>query len=181
MAKMTGAQGLKIYDALRREIGDAAADEFAEKLPLSSSADYLRKFKWAKEVCGYFDANFMPDEVKRLRMACSCVPPESKLRAIKSLYDASASPEEFSSAFNREFEPENSMWFEDGAYYFSYPRCFCSCVARADGALPVSWCLCSLGYVKKLFEYATRRDNEVELIESVKTGGTRCVIKVTAG
>ena len=181
MAKMTGKQGLKICDALRAEFGDAAADDFAAKLPLSDSADYARKFEWAKGVCNYFDANFTPDETKRLRMACSCTPPEGKMRAARSMYEASASPEEFCSAFNREYAPDNSVRFEGGAYYFSYPRCFCSCVARADGTLPAAWCLCSLGYVKKLFDHAFECDNEVELIESVKTGGTRCVMKITAG
>ena len=36
-------------------------------------------------------------------------PPESKLRAAKSLFDSSASPQEFCESFNREFAPDNSL------------------------------------------------------------------------
>ncbi len=179
MAKMTGKQGLKICDALREIMGDSAADDFAEKLPLSSSADYIRKFRWAGDVCKYFESNFTTEDIKRIRMACSCEPPAGKLNAAKAMFEAAPSPEEFCAAFNREFAPDNSVEYADGAYYFSYPRCFCSAVARADGTLPAVWCLCSLGYVKKLFDGAFGRDTGVELLESVKTGGTRCVFRIT--
>ncbi len=178
MAKMTGKQGLKICEVLQREVGQAAADDFAEKHPLSSSADYIRKFKWANGVCGYFDANFSPEEVRRLRMACSCNPPEGKLRDAKTIYDAASMPEDFCEGFNRKFAPDNSVWHEGGAYYFSYPRCYCSCVARVNEPLPRTWCFCTLGYVKKLFDYVLCLDTQVELLESVKLGSSRCVMKI---
>lgn len=181
MAKMTGKQGLKICAAIREVSGDDKANEFEEKLPLSSSADFRRKFRWAREVCEYFEVNYTPDEIKKIRMTSSCEPPESKLRSAKALFSVSGSPEEFCDAFNREFAPENSLEYKGGEYYFSYPRCYCSAVARGEGTLPVTWCLCSLGYVKRLFDHALGCDTYVELLESIKTGGARCLFKITVG
>ena len=50
---------------LRRKI-------FFERLPLSKSADYLKKFKWAAAVCAYLEQWFTGDEIREIRMDCSC-------------------------------------------------------------------------------------------------------------
>ena len=54
---MTNVQGIKIRDRIEEMFGKSNADEFAAVLPLSKSADYIRKFKWAKDVCNYLDSN----------------------------------------------------------------------------------------------------------------------------
>lgn len=40
--------------------------------------------------------------------------------------------------------------------------------------IPKQWCYCTLGYTKQLFDYVLSSQVNVELIESIKAGGSRC-------
>ena len=185
MPQMTNVQGIKIRDRIEEMLGKADADEFADALPLSKSADYIRKFKWAKDVCNYLDSKYTPEQIKTLRMSCACHPGDKEKENTKRIYNESKSLAEFCKKYNSEYENMHPVWHEGNAIencaalFFSYPTCYCSCVKRVNEPISPTWCLCTLGYTKDLFDYVLGCDTEVELLESIKTGGNRCVMKIT--
>jgi ABC-type branched-subunit amino acid transport system ATPase component len=63
---MTNVQGIRIRDRIEARFGKADADEFAAALTLSKSADYIRKFKWAKDVCNYLEGKYTPEQIKAI-------------------------------------------------------------------------------------------------------------------
>lgn len=71
------------------------------------------------------------------------------------------------------------MIHENGSLYLIYPQCYCSCVKRVDKPISKVWCYCTLGYTKRMFEHILERKTKVELLESVKSGGSRCLIQVS--
>ncbi|MDD4296390.1 MAG: DUF6144 family protein [Eubacteriales bacterium] len=178
MPKSDNKHAINLYESIDRHIGHAAAEDFIEKLPLSKSADYNRKFKWANDVCAYLESQFKEDEIRKIRMDCSC-DPGNKAENVKKMYEASADYNEFCEKFNKEYTPSNSLSHDGIVLYFSYPTCYCSCIKRGDGNVTKSWCICTIGYTKRLFSYALSREIDVELLESVKTGGTKCLMKIT--
>lgn len=147
---------------------------------LSSSADFKRKFKWANDVCEYLESNFSGDMIKNIRMGCSCSPSPKYTEAVKKLYMSAADMDDFCAKYNAEYDGKHSVWHEGATIFFSYPCCYCDCVKRVGENISKTWCLCTLGYIKKLFDYVLDCDVNAELIESVKTGGSRCVMKLTA-
>ncbi len=179
MPQMTHAQGIRIRDRIGEMFGQADAQEFADALPLSKSADYLRKYKWAKEVCAYLEAKYTPEQIKTLRMSCSCHAGDKEKAHTKRMYDEARSLDEFCETYNAAYSPLHPIWHEGEALFFSYPTCYCSCVKHINEPVSRAWCLCTLGYAKDLFDDVLGCDTEVELIESVKTGGSRCVMKIT--
>lgn len=179
MPQMTNVNAIKIYNKIAKVFGTVDAEEFAAKLSLSKSADYLCKFKWAKDVCNYLDGKYTPEEIKELRMSCSCHPGDNEKANTKRIFDKAGSLDEFCEAYNREYARQHPVWHEGETIFFSYPTCYCSCVKRVSETLPLTWCLCSLGYTKDLFDYVLSCDSEVELIESIKLGDSRCVMKIT--
>ncbi|MEA4823699.1 MAG: DUF6144 family protein [Clostridiaceae bacterium] len=178
MPQMTNVQGIRICNGIEEMFGQTDALEFAEALPLSKSADYLRKYKWAKEVCAYLEAKYTPEQIKILRMSCSCHVGDKEKTNTKRIYDEAGSLDEFCEKYNDVYSTLHPVWYEGEALFFSYPTCYCSCVKRVSGPVSPTWCLCTLGYAKELFDYVLGCDTEVELIESVKAGGSRCVIKI---
>ncbi|MGF7142723.1 hypothetical protein HNQ56_001141 [Anaerotaenia torta] len=177
MPKSDHAHAIKLYQSLKRHIGPEAAGDFLEKLPLSKSADYNKKFKWANEVCSYLEERFSEEEIRKIRMDCCCLP-GSKAEEARILYESSADYGEFCERFNKKHAPGNSLSHDGKALYFSYPACYCSCIKRGDGNVSGSWCACTLGYTQKLFSHALSCKVQVELLESVKTGGEKCVMKI---
>ena len=178
MPKSDNKHAISLYNSLDKHIGHVAAEDFLEKLPLSKSADYVKKSKWASDVCVYLEEWFAEDEISKIRMECSCRPGD-KAEKVKKLYHTSADYDEFCERFNKEYAPENNLSHDGKALYFSYPTCYCSYVKRGTGNITNSWCFCTLGYAEKLFSHALSREVKVELLESVKTGGEKCLMKIT--
>lgn len=57
--------------------------------------------------------------------------------------------------------------------------CLCPMVeAQAAGKIPAFYCLCSVGYVREMHEQILGRPVEVQLLDSVLRGGTRCRFKI---
>jgi predicted hydrocarbon binding protein len=59
-----------------------------------------------------------------------------------------------------------------------YPKCFCHLVAKGPAQLPETYCLCSCGWLKEMFETVTGTPVDVRLLESVKRGADRCAFTV---
>jgi hypothetical protein len=59
-------------------------------------------------------------------------------------------------------------------------RCLCPVVETGPAGLSPTYCQCSVGYVKEMFERAAGKPVQVELTESLKRGGQACrfVIRV---
>jgi predicted hydrocarbon binding protein len=60
-----------------------------------------------------------------------------------------------------------------------YPRCFCHLVAKGPERMPDTYCLCSQGWLKEMFETVAGHSVHVALLESVKRGAEHCRFIVT--
>jgi predicted hydrocarbon binding protein len=56
----------------------------------------------------------------------------------------------------------------------TYPRCFCPLVSDFQEPLSASYCFCSAGWLKEVYETVSGRPVTVEIVETVKRGGQRC-------
>ncbi len=179
MPKNDNVKSIRLYESVKANIGEVAAEKMAETVYLSKSADFKRKFKWAGDVCAYLDNNFDDEQVKKIRMGCSCTPPPKLTEQLRQMYKKCGDLD----TFVREYEASGggsfTLLFDCDALIFTYPHCYCDCVQRVNEPVSKTWCLCTLGYTKKLFDAVFDCDTEVELLESIKTGGSRCAIKIT--
>jgi predicted hydrocarbon binding protein len=175
---ISNPQAQHMYDSIHKNVSPQAADEFIENFPLSKSADFERKFKWAEKVCKMLEDNYDDETIKTIRTTCSCSPSQTRMEEMKKLYDAAENYEDFTESCNKTLSGIK-MWSEGNALFFSYPECYCSCVKRVNKPLSKAWCYCTLGYAKKLFDYVLNDDCEAELTESIKLGDSRCVMKIT--
>jgi hypothetical protein len=178
MPNSNNKHAINLYNGIEKHIGRAEAETFIKALPLSKSADHVKKFKWANGVCAWLEERFSEDEICKIRMECSCNP-GGKAEKTKKLYEVSSDLTDFCERFNKEYAPGNVLSYDGAALYFTYPTCYCSCVNRGNGLLTNAWCVCSLGYIEKLFAHAMSHEVQVELIESVMMGGEKCVIRVS--
>ncbi len=61
---------------------------------------------------------------------------------------------------------------------FADGYCLCPLVESGPPGLSRTYCDCSVGYVKEMFESYTGRGAEVELVESLKRGGRGCRFRI---
>ena len=71
------------------------------------------------------------------------------------------------------------LFCQDGALYLQFDACPCPMLAEVDKLDTLSWCQCTAGYSKVLFEKAFDCAVDVELLESIKMGDDRCLMQIT--
>lgn len=57
--------------------------------------------------------------------------------------------------------------------------CLCPLVENGPKELSKTYCHCSVGYVKEMFETYLKSPVQVELLESLRRGGKSCKFKIT--
>jgi predicted hydrocarbon binding protein len=67
---------------------------------------------------------------------------------------------------------------EGDAVYVVYPKCYCHRLKGFEGVVPHSYCYCSAGWVKEMFEQALNRPVEVKVEASVLRGDEACRLRV---
>lgn len=177
MAKNDNPQVLRLYESIVKHSDKEKADEIINKVPLSKSANVEKKFLWAENICKELSRTFTEETVRTIRMDCACGPQSGKIEKLKKLYESSKDIAEFADKATK-LNQGYTIKYEDDSLYLIYPECYCSCVKQSEKHLPKTWCYCTLGYTKRMFDNVLDKQIEVELIESVKLGGDKCVIKV---
>jgi len=62
--------------------------------------------------------------------------------------------------------------------YLVYPKCFCHHLKGFKGDVPSTYCYCSVGWVKEMFEQALDKQIDVKLEASVLRGGEMCRLRI---
>ena len=114
--------------------------------------------------------------VKQIRMNCQCgYGMDEKLELVKELLEASSTLEEFA---NQEKAKAAGLSCQNGELYLQFPFCPCPMLADVDKLDTDTWCQCTTGYSKVLFEKAFGCEVSVELLKSIKVGDDICLMKI---
>lgn len=177
MARNDNPNARRFMESMEKHGEREAAEKFAQECPLSRSADSTKKFRWAEELCSFLDGHYDEKIVKEIRMDCACGPTKGMIEKIRPLYD-NEDPVSFVEKVNA-LDLGYSLEYNGTSFYLIYPECYCRCVNGSDGILPKSWCYCTLGYTRRWFEAVLQKKVDLELLEAVKCGDSRCRIRIT--
>ena len=84
--------------------------------------------------------------------------------------------EEFLNAFSKIYK---NLQVNGNDIYIVYPKCYCSFVNKIpSGTLSATYCNCSRGWTKELFEKVLGRSVEVIMEESIVNGDQQCKFKI---
>ena len=177
MPKNDNPHAVRFCESMAKNCGEAEAQRIAELFPLSKSANIEKKFEWAKKICEYLEKSYDENQLLKIRMDCACGPEMGKINKLKTLYQKCRDEEEFIQKANQ-LNQGFTIDYSDGCFELIYPQCYCSCVKRVEQQLSKTWCYCTLGYTKRMFEHLLDSPVEVTLLQSVKMGDDVCRIRV---
>ena len=177
MAKNLDPNAIRLKESMEMHGKKEAGEKFSNENSLEETADINEKFAWAKKTCAFLEENFDDDTVKAIRMDCACGPQYEWIQSVKDAYDSATDPEDFVEKTNA-LELGYRLEFDGTSFYLIYPQCYCDFVNQVEDTLSKTWCYCTLGYTRKMFEYVLGKEVKVELITSVKLGGKECRIKI---
>lgn len=164
-----------IYEAVKAESNADTAGEVVygkdERAKTEHNPD------WVKSTMDRLENGFDLETIKKIRMNCQCgYGMEEKLALVKELKAAAANIEEFASS---EKAKAAGLFSKDSELYLQFHFCPCPMLAEVDKLETSSWCQCTTGYSKVLFETAFACQADVELLKSIKMGDDACLMKIT--
>lgn len=178
MAKNDNAQSIRMAEGLKKYVGCDKAKEFEEAYPLGKSASIDKKYEWAKRACDYLEKNLDIDTIIQVRKECRCNDGKTIADKILKYFNKAESVKQFVELFNANESFASFEYITDNKILFCYPQCYCACVKRVPEELSITWCYCTLGNAECIFKQVFKKEIQVRLLESIKTGGRRCVIEV---
>jgi predicted hydrocarbon binding protein len=159
-----------IYNAVKTESDDTTAQQIVNNA-LENNPE------WVKNTMKRLKDKFDASTVKKIRMNCQCgYAMDEKLALVKELMANSSNLEEFAS---QEKAKAAGLSYRDGELYLMFPFCPCPMLAEVERLDNDTWCQCTTGYSKVLFEKAFGCEVDVELLKSVKMGDGICLMKIT--
>ncbi len=164
-----------LFGAVKAASDDETAAEivYGEAGQASSEEDNA---VWAKSAMRRLNRRFDRTAAKQIRMNCQCgYGMDEKLALLKELMASSSSLEEFA---KQDKARAAGLSFKNGDLYLQFPFCPCPMFAEVDKLDSDTWCQCTTGYSKVLFEKAFGCEVDVELLQSIKTGGEICLQKI---
>lgn len=178
MPRNDNPHALRLADALRSHAGDDAAQVFTDAHPLAKSADVGKKHHWACEVCAALSAQYDADTAAAIRRDCRCNDGRTMAQQIAGCIRRAGSLAGGCTLFTQENPYAFLEYVSEQELVFGYHACVCSCIKRVEGPVPLLWCECSCGYAEAMLRQVFGEDVQVEMLRSVRAGGTRCVMRV---
>jgi hypothetical protein len=131
---------------------------------------------WVNNTMKRLEEKFDALTVKKIRMNCQCgYGMDEKLAFVKELMSSSSGLEEFG---NHEKAKAAGLSFSNGELFLMFPFCPCPMLAEVERLETKTWCQCTTGYSKVLFEKAFECKVDVELLKSIKAGDEICLMKI---
>ena len=132
--------------------------------------------KWLATMLDSMDRELDPKTRERILEKCgrSCLS-RNFIKKVEGIRKNSANEDEF---LHRLMKQWKHFHAEGGQFYVVYDRCYCPIVRNYSGELSLSFCNCSRGWIKELFDAALQRPVDVALEKSIKRGDEKCQFRV---
>lgn len=163
-----------LYAAVQKESDAQIADEVV----------YGQKQGAEKEDSAWVNAAMLRLEERfrfparvRIRRRCQCgFGMEEKLALLNRLKDSVSSIEDLTASQEAKAA---GLFSQNGNLYLQFQFCPCPMLKNVKSLRSDTWCLCTTGYSKELFEKAFSCEADVDLLQSIKKGDPVCLMKIT--
>lgn len=133
--------------------------------------------KWVTNLLDALDG--MVDEETRVKVLEGCGRKcigESFLAKAQALAKKSKNTDEFLDKLCKVWK---HLHVDKNGVFAVYEQCYCPMVKAYKGKLSPSFCNCSVGWIKELFERSLDKPVKVEKLGTIKQGSKQCKFKIT--
>ncbi len=174
MFNMRKMQEQVIFEAIRNQNDVKTASEIVYGKDESAKGEADADWVWS--TMRRLENKFDKETTKQIRMSCQCgYGMDEKLALLNELKASASNMEEFTSSDKAKTA---GLFCENGVLFLRFLFCPCPMLADVGKLETKTWCQCTTGYSKVLFEKAFGCAVDVELLKSIKTGDDICLMKI---
>ena len=139
----------------------------------NAQVDHEQKFKedWVTALMENLEEQF--DEGTRIKLMETCGRGCAKRGAIQIAESCKGDVEKMMRTLSGipDLEIERN---DNQSIRVTYKKCFCELVGKGPDRLPNTYCECSRGWLLQIFETAAEKSVDVEIVQTIKRGGSCC-------
>jgi predicted hydrocarbon binding protein len=145
------------------------------RVPYDTLTAGTQTARWIEGLMGDLAVEIGADEAKAVMEACGqqCIG-QSVLDKARLLKQEASDLDEFLEKLNHAHIGGGKLQREGSVIYASYERCYCGSVSKTRQPISSTYCQCSCGWYKKLFEATLEKPVKVELLDSIIHGADTC-------
>ncbi len=171
---------MRLKHSLEKNVSREAAESIIKEIPLSINSTPDIRAEWVEKLSAILENRFDKETVKNIRQECYCNENgrlEDTANNLKQLYlSLDKDLHRFVNALNE----NGAGWFiKDNQLYTKMFSCECPMLERAKNSNSLTWCHCTAGYNKKLFEIVFEKPVYVEIVQSIRQGFDFCLLRIT--
>ncbi|MGC1120429.1 MAG: DUF6144 family protein [Candidatus Methanofastidiosia archaeon] len=161
---------------------DATAVVMQNVEEFQSAPTNVVKAAWLKKAMETLETLVGTETTVRIMEECGrkCCGQTSRTRA-KQIFNKSKSMQEFIETLNSAHLGGGRLRIQGDTITGGYDCCYCGQVKHTKDVFPMTYCNCSVGWYKQLFESALGRPVGVELVQSIVTGAETCEFIIHIG
>lgn len=161
-----------IFNAVKEASCEATAEDVVYGNELTKEDNPT----WVRNTMQRLEDKFDQSTVIKIRRNCQCgYGMDEKLSFVKEILETSTDIEGFA---NDPRAKAAGLSYKNGELYLQFDYCPCPMLAEVDKLETDTWCQCTTGYSKVLFEKALGYKVDVELIKSIKMEDDICLMKI---
>ena len=131
---------------------------------------------WVQNAMHRLETSFGREAVRQIRMRCQCGwAMEEKIALVRRLFAGTRSLEAFA---NSNEARSVGLFAEAGRLYLQFESCPCPMLASVERLPSMTWCICTTGYSKVLFEQIFGCEVDIELLQAIKVGNECCLMRI---
>jgi predicted hydrocarbon binding protein len=127
--------------------------------------------RWVKNLIDSIDAHL--NEETKISLMESCGRACARGGAIRSAEACRGNLNKLLSTLER-WIGKGNVQQDDNVVHVVYTKCLCHLVAAGPPRLPDTYCYCSRGWLKEMFETVVGKPVDVDLRKSIKRGAQQC-------
>jgi predicted hydrocarbon binding protein len=134
-----------------------------------------KRARWIKGLMERLEGEAGQAVAREVMLGCGrqCIS-RSLLKKAQKHWRESDAIDDFLDKLNQAHIGGGSLRREGDTIYGSYEHCYCGAVSKAKELVPSTYCYCSCGWYKRLFETVLDRSVDVELVSSIAQGAEVC-------
>jgi hypothetical protein len=143
----------------------------------SAAANPVKRAAMIKTLMDYLDENCTQQTRKSIMEGCNCLG-DSTIDRARRLYEQSQNMNDWLTKLNTHSIGGRYLSIKGKEIQAIYKKCYCGSVSRTKESISRTFCYCSCGWLKSLFEEVLGVPARVTLKRSIIHGDDRCELRI---
>ena len=169
----------RLKHSLEENVSKETTEAIMTELPLTINVTPKIRAEWVEKLSAVLEKRFDERTIKNIRQGCYCNENGKLEDTANSLRQLYLSLDQDLFGFVEAMNANGAGWFiRDNQLYTKMFTGECPMLEAARTSDSLTWCHCTAGYNKKLFEIIFERPVNVDVLQSIRQGFDFCLLKI---